>query len=413
MEKEAEATKDVAAQLQLLPGFRFHPTDEELVVHYLSRKTDARPFSIPIIAELDLYKFDPWDLPSQALFGEREWYFFSPRDRKYPNGARPNRAAASGYWKATGTDKPILSSSAGGPQKVGVKKALVFYAGKAAKGAKTNWIMHEYRLIDSGGKPFPARKKGSLRLDDWVLCRIYNRDVGSQKPHELPEQKSAAYEDSGLEDVMTSLQDIEDSKIDFLPRQGLPQTSSQTNYSVLEKFLCGDTSENVSKSNLSDKDLEIFQGRAMRNCGADDLSILMQEDNRFLSADFDLPIDMKFSEPCQSELLKESGGQIDRSLRRPRASSLPEILHNLRLVRQKVSFDSDDEELQSTYQSPMFSARKQSRELQESNCNFNPFFASSAENLLRPDFVRAKIESEDNFFVHMNDLFPEQMSSFS
>jgi hypothetical protein len=80
------------------------------------------------------------------LFGENEWYFFSPRDRKYPNGARPNRAAGSGYWKATGTDKAILSSSSPTTDNIGVKKALVFYRGKPPKGVKTDWIMHEYRL---------------------------------------------------------------------------------------------------------------------------------------------------------------------------------------------------------------------------------------------------------------------------
>lgn len=91
-----------------------------------------------------------------ALYGEKEWYFFSPRDRKYPNGSRPNRAAGSGYWKATGADKPI-----GQPKPVGIKKALVFYAGKAPKGEKTNWIMHEYRLADVDRT---ARKKNSLRV---------------------------------------------------------------------------------------------------------------------------------------------------------------------------------------------------------------------------------------------------------
>jgi hypothetical protein len=81
---------------------------------------------------------------AKALFGENEWYFFSPRDRKYPNGARPNRAAGSGYWKATGTDKAILSTRTS--ESIGVKKALVFYRGKPPKGVKTDWIMHEYRL---------------------------------------------------------------------------------------------------------------------------------------------------------------------------------------------------------------------------------------------------------------------------
>ncbi|PNT71229.1 hypothetical protein BRADI_2g24987v3 [Brachypodium distachyon] len=110
-----------------------------------------------------------------ALYGEKEWYFFSPRDRKYPNGSRPNRSAGAGYWKATGADKPV-----GTPTPLAIKKALVFYAGKAPKGDKTNWIMHEYRLADVDRS---ARRKNSLRLDDWVLCRIYNKKgVPEQKP---------------------------------------------------------------------------------------------------------------------------------------------------------------------------------------------------------------------------------------
>ncbi|KVI10504.1 NAC transcription factor 56-like [Cynara cardunculus var. scolymus] len=169
---------------QLPPGFRFHPTDEELVVHYLKKRVASAPLPVAIIAEVDLYKFDPWELPGKATFGEQEWYFFSPRDRKYPNGARPNRAANSGYWKATGTDKPVMTS--GGTQKVGVKKALVFYGGKPPKGVKTNWIMHEYRLADNKtiSKPHgcdPTKQKGSLRLDDWVLCRIYKKN-NMQRP---------------------------------------------------------------------------------------------------------------------------------------------------------------------------------------------------------------------------------------
>lgn len=49
----------------MLPGFRFHPTDEELVGFYLRRKIQQRPLSIELIKQLDIYKFDPWDLPSK------------------------------------------------------------------------------------------------------------------------------------------------------------------------------------------------------------------------------------------------------------------------------------------------------------------------------------------------------------
>ncbi|VAI38861.1 unnamed protein product [Triticum turgidum subsp. durum] len=162
--------RDAEAELNLPPGFRFHPTDDELVEHYLCRKAAGQRLPVPIIAEVDLYRFDPWALPDRALFGTREWYFFTPRDRKYPNGSRPNRAAGNGYWKATGADKPVAPR---GGRTMGIKKALVFYAGKAPKGVKTDWIMHEYRLADAGRAA--ASKKGSLRLDDWVLCRLYNK----------------------------------------------------------------------------------------------------------------------------------------------------------------------------------------------------------------------------------------------
>ncbi|GMH25531.1 hypothetical protein Nepgr_027374 [Nepenthes gracilis] len=167
----ADQDRDRMAQLSLPPGFRFHPTDEELLVKYLGRKVAGHRFSFEIIGEIDLYKFDPWVLPSKAIFGEKEWYFFTSRNRKYPNGSRPNRIAGSGFWKATGTDKLIESEG----RRVGIKKALVFYVGKAPKGAKTNWIMHEYRLSQ------PCRKDGSSKLDDWVLCRIYQKSSSSTK----------------------------------------------------------------------------------------------------------------------------------------------------------------------------------------------------------------------------------------
>lgn len=173
-------------ELGLPAGFRFHPTDEELVIHYLCRKCEDLSISAPIIADIDLYKFDPWHLPGMALYGEKEWYFFSPRDRKYPNGSRPNRAAGAGYWKATGADKPV-----GKPKPVGIKKSLVFYAGKAPRGIKTNWIMHEYRLANVDRS---AGKKNNSRLDDWVLCRIYNKK-GTMETHPSFDHKAMEFRD--------------------------------------------------------------------------------------------------------------------------------------------------------------------------------------------------------------------------
>lgn len=206
---------DSVSDLSLPPGFRFYPTDEELLVQYLCRKIAGQQFSLQIIGEIDLYKFDPWVLPSKALFGEKEWYFFSPRDRKYPNGSRPNRVAGSGYWKATGTDKIITTEG----RKIGIKKALVFYVGKAPKGMKTNWIMHEYRLSES------TRKSGSSRLDEWVLCRIYKKNSGAQKTISSTvtgevsngSSGSGSSSDSYFDDVLESLPELNDRSF-VLPR---------------------------------------------------------------------------------------------------------------------------------------------------------------------------------------------------
>lgn len=50
-----------------LPGFRFHPTDEELVRFYLRRKLENKSISIELIKQIDIYKYDPWDLPSMLF----------------------------------------------------------------------------------------------------------------------------------------------------------------------------------------------------------------------------------------------------------------------------------------------------------------------------------------------------------
>ncbi|KAL7589209.1 putative NAC domain-containing protein 94 [Lactuca sativa] len=160
----------------MLPGFRFHPTDEELVGFYLKRKIQQRPLSIELIKQLDIYKHDPWDLPKLAMTGEKEWYFYCPRDRKYRNSARPNRVTGAGFWKATGTDRPIYASE--GSKCIGLKKSLVFYKGRAAKGIKTDWMMHEFRLPSLTDHTAPNKRfleKTIPANDSWAICRIFKK----------------------------------------------------------------------------------------------------------------------------------------------------------------------------------------------------------------------------------------------
>ncbi|KAJ6409126.1 hypothetical protein OIU84_008760 [Salix udensis] len=170
-------------------GYRFCPHNHELVLHYLKNKVSGLPLPRNRIFDVSLYQHNPEELAEQYKhYGEREWYFFTPRDKKYRNGTRPNRAAGGGYWKATGADKKIIHDKA----IVGYRKSLVYYNGKAPKGDKTNWMMHEFRVKDSAP---PIRNNiNDMRLDDWVLCRIYkkigkpvkNREQCSTEKYQLP-----------------------------------------------------------------------------------------------------------------------------------------------------------------------------------------------------------------------------------
>ncbi|KAL0424360.1 UNVERIFIED_CONTAM: NAC domain-containing protein [Sesamum radiatum] len=163
------------APMELPPGFRFHPTDEELITHYLSPKVLDSQFSAEAIADVDLNKVEPWDLPWKAKMGEKEWYFFCLRDRKYPTGLRTNRATDAGYWKATGKDKEIYRART----LVGMKKTLVFYRGRAPRGEKTNWVMHEYRLE---GKHSMQNLQKTAK-NEWVICRVFKKISGGKKVH--------------------------------------------------------------------------------------------------------------------------------------------------------------------------------------------------------------------------------------
>lgn len=157
------------APVELPPGFRFHPTDEELVNYYLKRKIHGQEIELDIIPEVDLYKCEPWELSEKSFLPSRdpEWYFFGPRDRKYPNGFRTNRATRAGYWKSTGKDRRVMCQS----RAIGMKKTLVYYRGRAPQGIRTDWVMHEYRLDDK-----ECLESSSGIQDSYALCRVFKKN---------------------------------------------------------------------------------------------------------------------------------------------------------------------------------------------------------------------------------------------
>ncbi|KAM0831313.1 hypothetical protein ACQ4PT_065612 [Festuca glaucescens] len=178
-----ETLRDMA----LPPGFGFHPKDTELVSHYLKKKVLGQKIEYDIIPEVDIYKHEPWDLPGKCNVPtqDNKWHFFAARDRKYPNGARSNRATVAGYWKSTGKDRAIKVDK----RTIGTKKTLVFHEGRPPTGKRTEWIMHEYYIDENECQACPDMK------DTFVLCKVTQRTdwtygVGNNNHH--PQQSNVA-----------------------------------------------------------------------------------------------------------------------------------------------------------------------------------------------------------------------------
>lgn len=159
----------------LPPGFRFYPTEEELISFYLHSKLEGRRQDIDtVIPVVDIYDQKPWDLPQfagECCRGDPEqWFFFIPMQDREARGGRPNRLTTEGYWKATGSPGCVYSSQ---NRIIGMKRTMVFYKGRAPNGEKTQWKMNEYKAIDgeaSSAAPPKLRQEMSL-------CRVY---IGSK-----------------------------------------------------------------------------------------------------------------------------------------------------------------------------------------------------------------------------------------
>ncbi|XP_021300073.1 NAC domain-containing protein 17-like isoform X4 [Herrania umbratica] len=233
------------------PGFRFHPTDEELVLYYLKRKICRRKLKLDIIRETDVYKWDPEELPAQSILksGDRQWFFFSPRDRKYPNGARSNRATRQGYWKATGKDRTITCNS----RVVGVKKTLVFYKGRAPNGERTDWVMHEYTLDEeelkrcqnmkdyyalykvykkSGPGPKNGEQYGApFKEEEWAEEEYVSNPV-TVTPVKLPNEAIPDDNVKANGQVQSALNDIEEFMRQLADEPALPLPQAQSGYAL-------------------------------------------------------------------------------------------------------------------------------------------------------------------------------------
>ncbi|KAL2239828.1 UNVERIFIED_CONTAM: Protein BEARSKIN1 [Sesamum indicum] len=186
-------------------GYRFQPTDTELILHYLKRKVNNQPLPCTLIHTVDVYEFRPEDLCD--MLGENERYLFCPRKRRSSSGTRANRTTPYGYWKATIGDRAIRHNG----KEVAYRKTLVYYMNGESSNTtsrKTDWIMHEYRLKNHSDAP-------DRLWDDIVLCRIHNHKSKKYRSN----HEDGATNESDQWNQPNPIQAIEDEDVDVNHQQ--------------------------------------------------------------------------------------------------------------------------------------------------------------------------------------------------
>ncbi|XP_022722692.1 NAC domain-containing protein 91-like isoform X2 [Durio zibethinus] len=210
-------------------GFRFRPTDEELIDFYLRSKINGnRDDELGVIREIDVCKCEPWDLPHLSAIRTRdpEWFFFCPLDRKYPKGNRLNRATEAGYWKATGKDRKIKSGSS----LIGMKKTLVFYSGRAPRGKRTNWVMHEYRTtLDELDGTKPGQNA-------FVICRLFKKQ--DETTEDINGEEVDPDVSSPTEDLQAELEGPQDSLAAEEEAEKIPNSSETYPAGLHDEVIC-------------------------------------------------------------------------------------------------------------------------------------------------------------------------------
>ncbi|KAJ6872732.1 protein NTM1-like 9 [Populus alba x Populus x berolinensis] len=171
-------------------GFKFQPTNEELISKYLVPKIRGDIMGGFPMAVVNLCEHEPWDLPGRSIIkfaGQVTWYFLCPRDLR---GKVHRRKTKAGYWKQTCQQKSITAE--GTKKKIGVMRTLRFYENEV----RTGWMMYELDLIANSSQ----FKKGQ-----YVLCKLeFNSKgekskKGEQSHHIAPVSHSEVEPSQGMD----------------------------------------------------------------------------------------------------------------------------------------------------------------------------------------------------------------------
>ncbi|OMO69178.1 No apical meristem (NAM) protein [Corchorus capsularis] len=179
--------------VQLPPGFRFRPTEEQLLHGYLLKKVRGEALPCDIVTDCEIYgerDKEPWKIFDEN--STEKFYVFTQLKKKNPNGKRIERKAGIGSWKGQRTDFVKDSNN----NHIGFKKPFVFEVKNPSSSninKQQHWLMTEYSLVND--------------LSGYVLCEIRNKNSNSSaRVDEQVEDEDEDYE------IMAEDQQVEDEE---------------------------------------------------------------------------------------------------------------------------------------------------------------------------------------------------------
>ncbi|CAH8360392.1 unnamed protein product [Eruca vesicaria subsp. sativa] len=168
------------------PGYKFVPSEEDLIVHYLKpflRSNKNPPPNVPI-HRVNIYESNPERLSREYVKGnDKEWFFITERTKMHEGGTKKHsRLDNGGFWKARSAFEEFKTRKG----EAFWRMVLEHYTGNNQNGARSEWLMYEY-VTDSSSPRDKTNGDNNKRVD-YALCKIYMTPKGMKRKAEEEEE---------------------------------------------------------------------------------------------------------------------------------------------------------------------------------------------------------------------------------
>ncbi|KAI8532002.1 hypothetical protein RHMOL_Rhmol11G0179300 [Rhododendron molle] len=251
-------------------GYKFRPTDQELVIDYLRKKSKgAEALPCDVVLERDIYGTGnkaPWQIfTKNDLWEECSVYVLTKLIKARGSDKRIARTAGCGSWHGETGPEPIYDVQTD-PEPIGYKRMLRFQITNESGAmdesvGKGYWTMHEFSLRPDGNSTSSTRKQSPK--GEYVLCRIKrdgSRDTKivkcTKKSTRKEENVEAAAATSDTDVIMVRKPAKHARKEEFEQEQKAeaPETTEVISYS--QELLEAEKEGNYSQM-LSDMDADL------------------------------------------------------------------------------------------------------------------------------------------------------------